>query len=192
MLETFNENLMLSAVQELTTKDEKRKAQIQKLETDVSGIPAIPTPTSGNAGKVITVGSNGKYKLSAIPNEVPTPAVADAGKVIVVNNSGNYELDKTGVVIIDCGNPVTATETNFTFTCPKTTAEIINIYRSGRTVIIQATLGTSTLRRMVNVVGDGFWEAHSVLLNGGTWVYSRAYMNGNNSKTLNIALTIPS
>lgn len=56
----------------------------------------VPTPTSENIGKVVTVVSDGdegaEYSLENAPTEVPVPAVADSGKVISVNASGEYEL----------------------------------------------------------------------------------------------------
>lgn len=55
----------------------------------------VPTPTSENIGKVVTVVSDGdegaEYGLENFPNELPVPTMADNGKTIYVS-SGHYTL----------------------------------------------------------------------------------------------------
>lgn len=52
----------------------------------------IPEPTAADAGKVLSVDSNGAWELDNIPSELPTVTSADAGKVLTVDNAGALEF----------------------------------------------------------------------------------------------------
>jgi len=52
------------------------------------GSGELPTPSSGDASKVLTVNSSEDgYTLNDVPDELPTPASGDANKVLTVNSS---------------------------------------------------------------------------------------------------------
>ena len=60
----------------------------------------IPAPTSGDSGKVLGVGSDGKYKLVSGGGgggvDIPTPTQSDAGKLLGVDENGDYSLVEGG------------------------------------------------------------------------------------------------
>lgn len=51
---------------------------------------AIPKPKTTDAGKVLMVDAEGKWKLADLPTELPAVADTDAGKVLTVNNEGKW------------------------------------------------------------------------------------------------------
>lgn len=53
----------------------------------------FPIPTAEDAGKILMVDSEGKWKLSEIPSQLPTVAAADEGKVLTVNSSGEWDAE---------------------------------------------------------------------------------------------------
>ena len=59
MLDTFENDMILSAVQQLTT-------EVQRVEGKVNNIPIspiIPVPTSEDAGKILSIDETGNYAL---------------------------------------------------------------------------------------------------------------------------------
>ena len=56
MLDTFENDMILSAVQQLTT-------EVQRVEGKVNKVPAIPAPAVADAGKVLGVDEDGDYAL---------------------------------------------------------------------------------------------------------------------------------
>lgn len=50
----------------------------------------IPTPKQTDAGKVLMVGEDGKWKLAAIPTELPAVETTDEGKVLTVDSEGKW------------------------------------------------------------------------------------------------------
>lgn len=63
MLDTFENNMMLSAVQQLTTEVQRVEGKVQKVANDVAALPEIPTPAIADAGKVLGVDESGDYAL---------------------------------------------------------------------------------------------------------------------------------
>lgn len=53
----------------------------------------IPTPKAEDAGKVLMVDENGKWKLAAIPSQLPSVTDADEGKVLIVDSEGKWNAD---------------------------------------------------------------------------------------------------
>lgn len=53
----------------------------------------IPMPKVADAGKVLMVDAEGKWKLSNIPAELPAVAAADEGKVLTVTAEGKWAAE---------------------------------------------------------------------------------------------------
>ncbi len=70
---------------EITSLDEIRAA-IEAL----GGTGILPTPAIGDAGKVLMVGDDGKWKLGSIPTELPAVETTDEGKVLTVDSEGKW------------------------------------------------------------------------------------------------------
>ena len=51
-------------------------------------IEHLPTVTSADAGKVLTVNNQGAWSADNVPTELPSYSSADAGKILTVNSSG--------------------------------------------------------------------------------------------------------
>lgn len=70
-------------------------AAINKLTEAVKALAqatgaGIPEPKEADAGMVLMVGSDGKWKLAAVPTELPTVEATDEGKVLTVDNEGKW------------------------------------------------------------------------------------------------------
>ena len=46
--------------------------------------------TTANAGKVLTVNSDGSVSFKDVPGELPAVTISDEGKFLVVNSSGEW------------------------------------------------------------------------------------------------------
>ena len=53
----------------------------------------IPTPAESDAGKVLMVDEDGKWKLAAIPSQLPAVTGTDEGKVLTVDSEGKWVAD---------------------------------------------------------------------------------------------------
>lgn len=76
--------------------------------------PAIPTPTTTDAGKFLGVDNNGAWELDNIPSELPAVTSADAGKVLSVDNNGDWGLGDRDVFYVDATIDSTSTPTKIT------------------------------------------------------------------------------
>lgn len=56
-----------------------------------SGKQIIPSVTSADAGKVLSVDNNGDWGAATAPDPLPEVTSADAGKVLTVSNAGAWE-----------------------------------------------------------------------------------------------------
>ena len=69
-------------------------AQLQQkadeLQAEIDKLIKSPTITSADAGKVLTVDSNGKWAAVNVPTELPTVTADDAGKVLMVDSEGKW------------------------------------------------------------------------------------------------------
>ena len=69
-------------------------AQLQQkvsvLQAEIDKLIKSPTITSADAGKVLTVDSNGKWVAEALPTELPAVTAADEGKVLMVDSTGKW------------------------------------------------------------------------------------------------------
>ncbi len=71
-------------------------AAINKLTEEVKKLAqatgaSIPEPKTTDSGKVLMVGSDGKWKLADIPSQLPTVTAADdEGKVLTVDDQGKW------------------------------------------------------------------------------------------------------
>ena len=70
-------------------------AAINKLTEQVKALAEatganIPEPELTDAGKVLMVGDDGKWKLAVIPSQLPAVETTDEGKVLTVSNEGKW------------------------------------------------------------------------------------------------------
>lgn len=55
---------------------------------------SIPTPKAEDAGKILMVGDDGKWKLANVPTELPAVEATDEGKVLMVDSEGKWGADE--------------------------------------------------------------------------------------------------
>lgn len=117
--------------------------------------PLVPSPSVADAGKVVSVGSDGQYKLGDdAGSDLPVPTIGDAGKAVVVGDDGKYELGETG----GSDNLIIQFDDD-TGVCDTTWQEIFDALAAGRNVIyvyIEEGVGVNT-----TPIGDAVNEASS-------------------------------
>ena len=62
---------------------------------------SIPKPKTTDFGKVLMVGSDGKWKLADIPSQLPTVTAADAGDVLTVQDDGTWAAEALPPLPVD-------------------------------------------------------------------------------------------
>lgn len=60
------------------------------VEDLLNAIPALPTVTSSDKGKVLEVNSSGQWAAATPSKELPTVTSSDEGKVLTVDSNGNW------------------------------------------------------------------------------------------------------
>ena len=92
----------------------------------------LPSITSQDAGKVMTVESDGSWGVENVPTELPSVSGTDEGKVLTVNNSGVWGA--SGNIVLEgtrSGEDVTIT----TSPLPSHDA-FVNAYKMGRGITL--------------------------------------------------------
>lgn len=71
------------------------KTEVEYYLDQISAGGNIPEPTQADAGKVVSVGDDGKYELTEQAGggpDIPSASASDRGKVIGVKSDGTYNL----------------------------------------------------------------------------------------------------
>ena len=146
-------------------------------------VPAIPTPTAADAGKVLSVDNNGAWELDNIPSELPTVTSADAGKVLTVNNQGAWGAEN----VPSGGNEeiflINASVDACELRNGKTVGDIVNAIKNGKNVLLYGsqtdTLSDGRLTGEYYIANIGYTSGTMIIIsfntsNGSINIYQSA------------------
>lgn len=128
-------------------------SELQGIHTDIARLnnqPVLPTPSTSDATKLVSVDAQGQYSLA--DRELPVVSIADTGKVLKVNSSGVWGADAlpAPAPIAPLVVAITYDSQSDEYTADKSHADIKSAISSGREVFAiydnrqYAYTGTST------------------------------------------------